>query len=88
MFDQEIKETLEGTFRIGSLIPSPYTPDQLRMAIVASNLRALAKSFLLADEHPERIQLNLKQVCLGIFGTCDFLEEALPSLEEEVTHGT
>src|ERR1700745_1631685 len=57
------------------------TPDQLRMRIVAHNLRALAQVLLIADDNPDVVAINLKQVVLGILGTSDWLIANLPSLD-------
>lgn len=57
------------------------TPDQLRMRIVAHNLNALAQVLLIADDNPEQIQINLKQVVLGILGTSDWIMKYLPELD-------
>lgn len=81
-FDSEIYELLKGTYQVASFMNHPYSEDQLKIKIVATNLRALVNTFLLAADHPEKIEVNFKQVALGILGTIDFLEEGLPELEE------
>jgi len=81
-FDDEIKSVLDTTHQMGLRMPSPYTPDQLRMAIVGMNLRALVHTLLTADSE-DAIKIDFKQVALGILGTVDFLEADLPSLDEQ-----
>lgn len=82
-FDGEITNILNSTFDLGSKMKSPFTPDQLKMAIVAMNLRALANTLLAADQDPG-INVNVKQLVLGMLGTVDFLEEGLPDFESSV----
>lgn len=76
-FDVFIRNTLEETYQQALLIESNYTPEQIKLMIVATNLQSIAKTFLLADSHPDKVQLNLKQVALGILGTQDWLKEGL-----------
>lgn len=82
-FDDEITTILTSTFQLGSKMKSPFTPDQLKMAIVAMNLRALANTLLAADQS-EEIQVNVKQLVLGLLGTVDFLEADLPEFINSV----
>lgn len=91
MFDDQaldigLGEAMDVTFEILSALPANHdTPDQLRSRIVAHNLRALATVILMADDHQDTIQINLKQVVLGLLGTSDWLMKHLPALEEETT---
>lgn len=78
-FDDEITKILDSTFQLGTKMGSAFTPDQLKMAIVATNLRALANTLLKADES-EEIEINVKQLVLGMLGTVDFLEAGLPDM--------
>lgn len=81
--DEEIGETMDATFEIISQLPDcTDTADQLRMRIAAYNLRALSQVLLLADDHPEVIGVNLKQVILGLLGTSDWMLKHLPELPE------
>ena len=84
-YDTAIKEMLDSTFNQGLKFPNnPYTLDQLRMAIVATNLKGLVNAILMADEKPDEVRMDFKQLALGILGTIDFLTETLPSLEPEI----
>lgn len=75
-FDVEIRDILEDTYKKATLInDGQYTPEQLKLMILATNLQSLANTFLLADSDPEKIQLNLKQVALGILGSADWIKE-------------
>jgi hypothetical protein len=77
-FDQDIYNILDATFKAALLIGGDhYTPEQLKCMIAATNLESLAKTFLLADDNPEDITLNLKQVSLGLLGTADWLKAGL-----------
>lgn len=81
-FDAEILTLLQGTYHVASFMDHPYTEEQLKMKIVATNLKALVNTFLVAAEHPDEVDLNLQQVALGLLGTVDFLEEDLPEIDE------
>jgi len=73
-FDSDIRDVLDETFQAALKIGSDHTPDQLKLMIIATNLEALAKTFLLADDH-EEVTLDLKQVALGLLGSKDWLSE-------------
>jgi hypothetical protein len=76
-FDQEIRNILEQTFQAALAVgKNKYTSEQIKLMIVASNMHALAKTFLEADENPNGVSLNLKKVALGILGTSDWIEES------------
>lgn len=75
-FDVEIRNLLEATYQAALKVKSDLTPDQIKLLIAATNLQSISNTFLLADERPD-IQLNLKQVALGILGTKDWLEEGI-----------
>lgn len=78
-FDEEITQLLQETFTQALLIGSTtYTADQIRLMIIATNMQSLANTFLLADNNPEAVNLNLKQVALGLLGTKDWIMENLP----------
>lgn len=80
--DMELDETMETVFQIIKENPdNKDSDDQLRMRIVASNLRALSTVLLLADSRPD-MGLDVKKVALGLLGTSDFLLKSLPELEE------
>lgn len=80
--DIGLGEAMDMAFElISAHLDSHDTPDQLRMRIVAHNLKALAQVLLIADDHPEQVQLNLKQVVLGILGTSDWLIAHLPEVD-------
>lgn len=80
--DAELDETMEMVFDIIKANPeNTDTDDQLRMRIVASNLRALSTVLLMADENPN-IGLDIKKVALGLLGTSDFIVKHLPEIEE------
>lgn len=81
--DSDLAEAMDFAYELISSNPSNKdSADQLRMRIVAHNLRALATVILMGDDNPE-IQVNLKQVVLGLLGTSDWLFAHLPELEDE-----
>lgn len=75
-FDTEVKTLLDSTYLAGMAIGSELSSEQLRIAIVATNLRALVNVLLAADTNTE-INVDFKAMALGILGTVDFLEEAI-----------
>lgn len=83
--DENLGEAMDVTFEIISTLDANLdTPDQLRMRIVAHNLKAISQVILMADDNPQ-IEMNLKQLTLAILGTSDWLFKFLPELEEQVT---
>jgi hypothetical protein len=81
-FDVEIHNLLETAFQSALIIGgNTYTPEQIKLMIVATNLESLAKTFLFADDKPEEITLNLKQVALGLLGTSDWVKEGLGDVQ-------
>lgn len=82
-FDLEIRNLLEAAYQTALLMGSNYTPDQIKLMMVAKNLESAANTFLMADNNPA-ITLNLKQVALGLLGTQDWIKEGL---ESERTQG-
>lgn len=79
--DTELYDTMEAVFQIIKGNPENRdTDDQLRMRIVASNLKALSSVLLLASR-PD-IQLDVNKVALGLLGTADFLINHLPEIDE------
>lgn len=77
-FDQEIAGLLESAYQAALLIGGQvYTSDQIKLMIIATNLESLANTFLMADNDPEGMTLNLKQVALGLFGSSDWLKTDL-----------
>lgn len=82
-FDQEIRDLLEEAFQAALLVGGgTYSPEQIKLMIVATNMQSLAKTFLVADSKPDEITLNLKQVALGILGTSDWIKEGLEVVNE------
>lgn len=80
-FDQEISTILETTFQQALLISAgAHTPEQLRLMIVSTNLESLAKTFLIADNQPDTISLDLKKVALGLLGTADWIKDGLDGM--------
>lgn len=80
-FDIEIHDLLEAAFQAALVIGAgSYTPEQIKLMIVATNLQSLANTFLMADSKPDDITLNLKQVALGLLGTSDWVKEGLGSV--------
>lgn len=76
-FDSEIYSILEDTYQKALLMnDGKYTTEQIKLMIVATNLQSLANTFLTADLD-DRITMDLKQVALGILGTCDWVKEGL-----------
>lgn len=77
-FDLEIRNLLEGAYQAALKLNKGqvYSPEQIKMMIVATNLESLAKTFLHADE-TEEATLDLKKVALGILGTIDWIKEDL-----------
>lgn len=79
--DKGLVDAMEVAFEIISIHPDNHdTPDQLRLRIAAHNLKAFANILLIADDHPE-VSLNVKQLCLGLLGTSDFLAKNLPEID-------
>lgn len=82
-YDEEMRDLLEGTFRealdIGGQI---YSPEKIKLMIMATNLDSLAKLFLIADSKPDEVTLDLKQVALRILGTADWIKEGLEVVGE------
>lgn len=82
-FDEEIRDLLETAFQAALVIGSgTYTPEQIKLMIISTNLQSLAKTFLVADDKPDEITLNLKQVALGLLGTSDWVKEGLEVITE------
>lgn len=82
-FDLQIHNLLEAAFQSALIIGGgTYTPAQIKLMIVATNLESLAKTFLLADDAPDEIELNLKQVALGLLGTSDWVKEGLEVVQD------
>lgn len=80
--DVGLGEAMDVAFElISTHLQNHDSPDQLRLRIVAHNLNALAQVLLIADDHPEEIQLNIKQVVLGILGTSDWIMDHLPEID-------
>lgn len=79
-YDEELRDILEGTYQAALLVKSSYTPDQIKLMILATNLGSIANTFLLADSNPE-VKLNLKQLALGILGTQDWITEGFETSE-------
>ena len=81
--DLEVGRTMDAAFEILSSLPDcPDNPEQLRMRIVAHNLRALAQVILVADDRPDDVSINVKQFALGLFGTSDWLLKYLPEIPD------
>ena len=81
-FDVEIRNLLNTAFQSALIIGGDaYSPEQIKLMIVATNLESLAKTFLLADDKPDEITLNLKQVALGLLGTSDWVKEGLGDVQ-------
>ena len=81
--DMDLNESMDVMFELIKENPqNTDTDDQLRLRLVASNLRALANVVLIADSKPNEFSLNLKQVALGILGTSDWIYDHIPELED------
>lgn len=81
--DEELGQAMDVAFELISTNPSNRdNDDQLRSRIVAHNLRALATVILIADDHADSVQVNLKQFALSLLGTSDWLLKHLPELED------
>lgn len=80
-FDQEIRDILQQTFSSALVIgEGSYTPEQVKLMILATNLDALAKTFLKADED-DRFNPDFKQVALALFGTSDWIRESFTDID-------
>ncbi len=76
-FDVEISRVLEATYQAALMIGSKkYSPAEIKLLILAADLEALAKTFLLVDDR-EEVTMDLKQVALGILGTVDWVRDGL-----------
>jgi hypothetical protein len=83
-FDGEISAILEDTFQAALLIGgSVYTPEQIKLMIAAVNIESLAHTLLVADSN-EEVDLNLKQMALGLLGTSDWLKAGLDTFVDRV----
>lgn len=81
--DVEIYDLLENAFQAALLIGgSTYSREQIKLMIVSTNLESLAKTFLIADDKPDEVTLNLKQVALGLLGTSDWVKEGLGAVTD------
>lgn len=81
--DLEIVETMDSAFDILFNHPGCVdSADQLRLRIVAHNLKAFAEYLLIADNHPDLIKLDTKKLVLGILGTSDWMLKHLPDLPD------
>lgn len=81
--DQELIAAMEMVFKLIKASPENKDSDeQLKMRIVASNLKALADIFLMADSKPEEVEVDYKRVALGLLGTSDYLIKDLPEIDE------
>lgn len=77
-FDEEIHNLLESAYQEALVIGAgAYSPEQIKLMIIATNLQSLAKTFLIADSKPDEVTLNLKQVALGLLGTSDWVKKGL-----------
>ena len=81
-FDVEIRDILEDTYKKATILnDGQFTPDQLKLMILATNLQSLANTFLLADKSPGEVKMDLKKVALGILGTHDWIQEGFTNRE-------
>lgn len=82
-FDEEIHNLLESAYQDALVIGADvYSPEQIKLMIISTNLQSLAKTFLIADSKPDEIMLNLKQIALGLLGTSDWVKKGLETVLE------
>lgn len=71
--ERDLTELLDGMLKI-ALVISPDSPEgTLRRRIVSANLRAMVQVILIADDPGTNVQVNLKQLCLSLLVTADWL---------------
>lgn len=77
-FDREVTELLEEAYQTALKINNNrvFSPEHIKMLILITNLEAMAKTFILASD-TNGIDLDLKKVALGVFGTIDWIRESL-----------
>ena len=78
-FDEDILVYLDESMRLVMATPGfAGSAMDARLAILSLNLRALANNFMMVDSGDPPLVLDLKKVALGILGTVDFIEAAIP----------
>jgi len=77
--DEGLEQAMDVVFEIIKSSPSnDYSDDQIRMSIAANNFKQLVNLILMADSSEGEIEINLKQLSLGILATADWLAATLP----------
>lgn len=78
--DEQMEKTMDSLFTTIKWHPmNTLTDDQLRMKIVACNLKGLVQVLLRTDEDPE-YTLDFKTLALGLLGTVSWLESTIPDV--------
>lgn len=78
--DQELADTMDTIFNYIKTLPDNQdTDDQLRLRVVAHNLRALAQVFMMCEEDKD-FEVIPTQVALGLLGTAAWALDSLPIL--------
>lgn len=76
-FDGEIRDLLESAYQTALMLgDGAYSPEQIKMMVIATNMESLVKTFLFTDLHPE-IDLDMKKMALGVLGCIDWIRESL-----------
>lgn len=83
--DEQLEAAMDSV--LGILLQHPDNkepPDVLKLRIASSNLQGLCNVLLLADDPNTPVEVDLKQLTLGILATASWLTKDLPSLDEEI----
>lgn len=81
--EQGLAEVMDLTLAATRAIRPDIPEYLLRAKICAVNLKALANVVLMADDPESDVELDLKQVTLGLFATADWLEPSDDFLHHE-----
>ena len=83
--DTQLEQAMDSVLSILKAHPENHEPDPiLKMRIVSSNLQGLVNVLLLADQPDTGVEVDLKQLVLGILATADWLVKDLPSLDPDI----
>jgi hypothetical protein len=73
---------MDGMFALAKVYHPEISDDSLRSQIVSTNLKALVEIILMGDDPESPVTVNLKQLCLALLSTADWLysEEVPPNV--------
>lgn len=71
--DESLTVVMDTTLNIAKIMRPDISEDTLKCKVLAFNLKALVEVLLLADDEDSPVEINLKQLALGLLATADWI---------------